>query len=493
MRSVFEIVISFFRGALTMKEYIYQKLATELKEKIISNVWRENERLPSIRALSEQYAISKVSVQTALHKLEAIGLIIAKPKSGYYVLPRLSKEPIAVKGTQIKQPSLIKVPNIFHDIMENGAAFDIYPSAKVKQNTPHIELLNRHINRAMRQHPITNSLYYDKPEGVKELQIQISEHYRSRNLFISPDEICITSGCQNSLFLALSSCCENGDTVVIESPAFYGCLQLLELLKLKVIEIPSSPSSGIKSSDLQGVLSKWEVKALIVTPNFSTPTGTCISLEEKKSLMNLSELHGFTIIEDDIYGDLGFHFTPQPIKSFDSLGNVILCSSVSKSLSRDLRIGWVVGGKYHNRIIHQKLVNALATNKTIQQGLASFMAEGFYRRHLIQYRQTLLTQRDLLIDCINEHWQFPFYFTIPDGGLSLWIELESQIDTTIIYKKALKSNIIMTPGMLFSSNKTFLNCFRLSFVHNITDQRLDALKNIGEIIKTIIVRNDKLL
>jgi len=466
-----------------MKEFVYQKLATTLKEKIMSNVWRENERLPSIRKLSEQYAISKISVQTALHKLEASGLIKAKPKSGYYVLSRQNNSPILDKEAEIKSPCLVKVPNVFHEIMENGAAFDIYPSAKVQQNSNHIELLNRHINRAMRKQPITNSLYYDNPEGVKELQIQISEHYRSRGLFISPDEICITSGCQNSLFLALSTCCEPGDIVVIESPAFYGCLQLLQLLKLKVIELPSSSGKGIKSSDLQNILDKWKVKACIVTPNFSTPTGVCISLEEKKSFVRLANRHDFTIIEDDIYGDLGFHFTPEPLKSFDTSGKVILCSSISKSLSRDLRIGWIVGGEKHSQIIHQKLVNSLATNKTIQQGLASFMAEGFYRRHLIQYRQTLLEQRDLLINSINEYWHFPFYFTIPDGGLSIWIELEPHIDTTAIYKKALKLGIIMTPGMLFSSNKTFLNCLRLSFVHKVSGQRLEALKKIGNIIE----------
>jgi DNA-binding transcriptional MocR family regulator len=466
-----------------MKEFIYQKLATTLKEKIMSNVWRENERLPSIRKLSEQYAISKISVQTALHKLEASGLIKSKPKSGYYVLSRQNKSPTLDKEAEIKSPCFVKVPNVFHEIMENGAAFDIYPSAKVQQNTSHIELLNRHINRAMRQHPITNSLYYDNPEGVKELQIQISEHYRSRGLFISPDEICITSGCQNSLFLALSTCCEPGDIVVIESPAFYGCLQLLQLLKLKVIELPSSSDNGIKSSDLQNILDKWKVKACVFTPNFSTPTGVCISLEEKKSLITLANIHNFTIIEDDIYGDLGFHFTPEPLKCFDTSGKVILCSSISKSLSRDLRIGWIVGGEKHSQIIHQKLVNSLATNKTIQQGLASFMAEGFYRRHLIQYRQTLVEQRNLLINGINEHWHFPFYFTIPDGGLSIWIELEPHIDTTAIYKKALKLDIIMTPGMLFSSNKTFLNCLRLSFVHKVSGQRLEALKKIGNIIE----------
>ena len=129
------------------------------------------------------------------------------------------------------------------------------------------------------------------------------------------------------------------------------------------------------------------------------------------------------------------------------------------------------------------MVNYLATNKAIQQGLASFMAEGSYRRHLVQYRQTLQEQRDVLIDCMNQYWHFPFHFTTPDGGLSLWIELESHIDTTVIYKEALTFNVIMTPGILFSSNKTFLHCFRLSFIHQISGERLMALKTIGKIIE----------
>ena len=112
------------------------------------------------------------------------------------------------------------------------------------------------------------------------------------------------------------------------------------------------------------------------------------------------------------------------------------------------------------------------------------MAEGFYRRHLIQYRELLQQQRDILIRCIKENWQFPYTFSLPNGGLSIWIELEKTIDTTEIYKRAIKEGIIITPGMLFSSNKKFPHCMRLSFVHEITGKRLIALKKIGNLIKS---------
>jgi len=334
----------------------------------------------------------------------------------------------------------------------------------------------------MRKNPIQNSLYYDNPKGSTDLQNQISEHYRTRNLYVNKHDICITSGCQNSLFLALSVCCNAGDTVVIESPAFYGCLQLLQHLKLRVIEIPASSQTGIKSAELTNILQKWKIKACIVTPNFSTPTGGSLPTEEKKQLVKLAHEYNFTLIEDDIYGDLGFHLTSEPLKSFDEHGRVILCSSFSKALSRDLRIGWIMGGEKHDEIVQLKLVNYLATNQAIQQGLASFMAEGFYRRHLTQYRELLQKQRDILITCIKEYWQFPYTFSLPNGGLSIWLELEKNIDTTEIYKQAIKEEIIITPGMLFSSNKQFTHCMRLSFVHEITPKRLLALKKIGALI-----------
>ena len=292
-----------------MKQFIYEKLATELKDKIALKIWRSNEKLPSIRQLSSEYKVSKISVQTALHKLEASGLIKAKPKSGYYVVPEIKNKNNLPSTSIVNKPSLIKVPNIFHEIMEHGAAFDIYPAEKIKKTTNQLDLLNRHINRAMRKNPIQNSLYYDNPEGAIALQNQISEHYRTRNLYVNKNDICITSGCQNSLFLALTVCCNAGDTVVIESPAFYGCLQLLQHLKLKVIEIPASTNLGIKSEELKNILKKWKIKACIVTPNFSTPTGSSLSAEEKKQLVALAEEYNFTLIEDDIYGDLGFHLT----------------------------------------------------------------------------------------------------------------------------------------------------------------------------------------
>jgi len=330
-----------------MRQFKYEQLANILKSQIDDKKWRANEKLPSIRDLASSYSVSKISVQKALHTLEARGLVYVKPKSGYYVSPSKSIKLASQGIKRIGKPKLVDVPEIFYEIMERGAAFDIAPRYLDNAQAPnHLLLLNRHISRALRQKPQNNALYYSEPPGDISLRYQISEHYRKRNLNISEQEICITSGCQNSLFLALMATCQPGDIVAIESPAFYGVLQLLQQLKLKVVELPSSYTSGLTAEALREATTKWNIKACVLTANFATPTGALIPTEEKRNIVALAAEKNLVLIEDDIYGDLGFHSNVEPLKSYDTQGNVILCSSFSKSLSRDLRIGWIVANKH---------------------------------------------------------------------------------------------------------------------------------------------------
>jgi DNA-binding transcriptional MocR family regulator len=98
----------------------------------------------------------------------------------------------------------------------------------------------------------------------------------------------------------------------------------------------------------------------------------------------LANQYDIAIIEDDMYGDLGFIERPVALKVFDIQQRVILCSSFSKSLSRDFRVGWVAGGRWQNQIVKLKLVTSLANNQAIQIGLANFILKGELTHHLYQ-------------------------------------------------------------------------------------------------------------
>lgn len=465
-----------------MKRYHYQQLARKLLEQIDQQRWLPGEKLPSIRQLAELNQLSKNTVILALQTLEADGVVEARPKTGYFVSARLEQAPPRnPKDTQIK-PSVVDVPDLFQDIMMRSAAFDVLPNGPRIQPSSHLVKLNRHLGRALRSHSQSRAMYYDAPMGSEDLRFQIKEHYRNIGLNLATSEYCITSGCQHALFLALMVSCQPGDTVAVESPAFYGVLQLLQRLKLNVIEIPSLSSTGIDIEALSEALQQWQIKACVVTPAFATPTGACIPQENKQRLVSLANQYGMAIIEDDIYGDLCFGERPLPLKAFDSEERVILCSSLSKSLSRDLRVGWIAGGRWHKEITRLKLVNQLASNQATQQGLASFIAEGSYRRHLYQYRQVLKHQRDQLVQGLKGYWLDSIRFSIPEGGLSLWVELDEQVNTTEAYQKALQRKIVLTPGALFSADDRFKNYLRLSFCHPCVGERLEAVKVLGDVL-----------
>ncbi|WP_240919892.1 PLP-dependent aminotransferase family protein [Paraglaciecola sp. 20A4] len=467
-----------------MKKYQYEIIAQNLESKIIDKMWIGGEKLPSIQKLTEQYKVSKNTVIHALRELEASRLIEARPKTGYFVTNLFEQKNPISPNSETLAPMAVNLSELFNDIMQRGAAFDILPHGSNTSPSNHINILNRYLNKAQRSHTQQKAMHYDSPLGSVDLRFQIKEHYRSVGLNITASDYCITAGCQNSLFLALMATCQPGDNVAIESPAFYGVLQLLEKLQLNVIEIASSTIDGFNPTELEKALQKWKIRACVVTPSFATPSGASMPAGHKKQLVEIANRFDMVLIEDDIYGDLHFTERAPPLKAFDSQDRVILCSSFSKSLSRDIRLGWIAGGRWHKKICDLKLVTQLAGNQSIQQGMHAFMAEGYYRRHLHFYRQVLKRQRDQLIVCLQTHWPDSIRFSIPAGGLAIWVQVDPHIDTAQLYQLALGLGIVLTPGALFSVSGYYKNFLRISFAHPTVGERERAIRKLPSLLWT---------
>lgn len=461
----------------------YQDLAEQLIKKIDEKYWISGEKLPSIRQLSVNYKVSKNTVIQALHLLEAKGRTYAIVKVGHFVSQSQKIANTPRKLSTYIEPVKVEIPSLFSDIMAKSAAFDIVPGAQPINTSSHIVKLNRCLGRALRNKAQQRAMYYDAPLGDENLRFQLTERYRHRGLSLESNDFCITSGCQHSLFLALLSSTKPGDNVAVESPTFYGVVQLLEQLKLNIIEIPSSPVTGIDITELSNALEHWNISACIVTPSFATPSGASMTDENKSLLITLANNFDFTVIEDDIYGELAFEQIVSPLKAQDIENRVILCGSFSKSLSRDLRLGWIVGGTHHEDIIRLKLISQLASPKAPQQAMSDFLADGSYRRHLDYFIQRLKHQKAQLIEAINAYWPKNICYSEPKGGIAIWVEFDKNIDTTQLYLQAQKKSIIITPGELFSCTKFYKNFVRLSYNHPTVGARLEAIKTIGNLLK----------
>lgn len=445
--------------------FLYESVADQLQQAIEQGLYRPGERLPGIRKLSAQRRVSAATVIAALHRLEDRGYLEARHRSGYYVRirPRQQFEEPATsapsgKPSPVSGQSLVlrlsKATNTA-GIVQLGAAV---PAASFLP-TP---LLERALVQAVRRHR-SRGASYEFPPGCPELRRQIARRMTEHGCRIGPEQIVITNGCQEAITFALRAVTRPGDIVAIESPTFYGLLQVIESLALKAIEIPTHPQTGISLEALQLACEQWPVKACIVVPNFSNPLGYCMRDADKRDLVLLAARYDIAIIEDDVYGDLGFAMhRPSVLKSWDEDGRILHCASFSKSLSPGLRIGWIVPGRYREQIEYLKFVTNLAASGFAQLAVAELLQGGAYQRYLRQVCDRYAQAIERMTEAIQLHFPAQTRITRPAGGFVLWVELPPAVDAVKLTQQALAQGISIAPGPVFSATGKYRNYIRLN-------------------------------
>jgi DNA-binding transcriptional MocR family regulator len=186
--------------------------------------------------------------------------------------------------------------------------------------------------------------------------------------------------------------------------------------------------------------------------------------DRKEHLVRMLAQLEIPLIEDDIYGELYFGKTrPKTCKTFDRKGLVLHCASFSKSLAPGYRVGWTIPGRYKNEVLSLKRMHTVSTNTLAQAAIANFLANGRYELHLRHLRKALHTQSLRYFQAVCAHFPEDTLITRPQGGFTLWIELNRKINAFRLHKRALKHNIGIAPGQIFSSQGSYENCFRLSY------------------------------
>ncbi|MEJ2618853.1 MAG: PLP-dependent aminotransferase family protein [Candidatus Thiodiazotropha sp.] len=342
--------------------------------------------------------------------------------------------------------------------------------------TRQVEKAMANANRMQRQ----RSAGYEFPPGVAALRRQIARRLGEIGCNVRTDEIVITNGCQEALTLALRATTTPGDVVAIESPTFYGLLQVVESLGLEALEIPTHPRDGISIQALQMAIDQWPVKACILVPNFSNPLGYCMSETSKQELVELLGSHQIPLIEDDVYGDLGFsQRRPGVCKRYDQQGMVLHCSSISKTLSPGLRVGWIVPGRYQQAVEYLKFVTSLAAPTLPQLAVAELLENGQYERHLRKTRNEYARAVERMTIAVERVFPEETRITRPQGGFVIWVELPDNRDSFSMARQLLSEGITIAPGPIFSATAKYQNFMRLSCACDWDDRIERALARIA--------------
>jgi len=286
--------------------------------------------------------------------------------------------------------------------------------------------------------------------------------------------------------LALRAVSERGDIVLVESPCFFGTLEIVESLGLRVVELATDPQEGIDLIELESALKRFDrVAACLLVTNCSNPLGYILSSKTKQNLVQLLLRYEVPLIEDDIFGDLHRPESERPrvAKSFDQDEGVILVGSFSKTLAPGLRVGWIVPGKFRDRVLQLKSAISLATPSLPQLAVTEFLKFGSFDAHLRRLRGFLAEQVYRFSSAIAENFPPLTRISRPGGGFVLWIELESDFDALDLAATALNQyQIAIVPGNLFSAGgERYRNCFRVSCGHAFSPRFANAIELLGKL------------
>ncbi|MEW6487463.1 MAG: PLP-dependent aminotransferase family protein [Thermodesulfobacteriota bacterium] len=445
--------------------FLYEAVAEKVSRLVEAGTFRPGQRIPSVRGLGRQLGVSLSTVLEAYALLEDRGIVEARPQSGYYVRGRpLRRPPEPEISAPAMRPTGVSVAELVMMVLRDAGNPDLLQlgAAIPSPDLLPIDKLNRALGAAARRHRIA-SVSYEMPPGSRALRVQVARRALEAGCAVSPEEVVITSGCQEAITLALRALCEPGDTVAVESPTYYNFLQAAEVLGLKVLEIPTHPRDGLSIEALSFALDHSPVRACVAMPNFNNPLGALMPDERKCELVALLARRGIPLIEDDIHGELSHSGErPRAAKAFDREGLVVLCSSVSKTLAPGYRVGWTLAGRFQKRIEHLKAVSNLATPTLPQLAVAEFLANGGYDRHLRRVRRVYARRMASMADAVARHFPPGTRLTRPAGAFALWVELPPGTDALVLYEKALAAGITVAPGPIFSPTQRYRNFLRLN-------------------------------
>lgn len=462
-------------------DFLYQQVINIIREMQVSNILRPGDRLPSLRGLSEKLSVSIATVKQAYAELERQGLIEARPKSGYFLKPAAhqldhpKRGQLATKPTVVRCQSLIEqVTKAIHQpgVVPFGVA---NPTAAQSSDKALARIMRQVISRAG-----AKAVAYAPMDGYGPLKRQLALRYLDFGLQVSPDEILITNGAQEALSIALQCVAQAGDIIAVESPAYFGVLELIENLGMMALEIPLCPDQGIWLADLEKGINDHAIKACVFSSSISNPMGSFMSDGSRRKIVSLLESHNIPLIEDDVYGDL--HFTEKrgtPAQCYSQKGLVLTCSSFSKTVAPGYRVGWLVSDRFGEKALQLKRAFSCSSSLLGQWTLSEFIASGEYDRSIRNLKQVLRSNKDRMIALARSAFPIGTRISNPKGASVLWLELPSGNDSEQLFHQALQHNISIMPGVLFSASNKFKRCIRISYGVPWSDDVEQAVLKLG--------------
>ena len=416
---------------------LYKRLAAHYRDAIRAGALAPGERMPSLRSLMRLHPISLSTALQLCRELEDDGWLEARDRSGYFV-----RAPRAPRIAPVNEPRPGRAPDPaqYVGIHARVSAFVAQRrAARRSRSTSRSPARRRSSTRPRRcAPPWPRAAPAPRPAGGAPPQQRGDAGFRAvlarralaAGMTLAPDDILVTNGCIEALNLALRAVAQPGDTIAVESPTFYGLLQVLESLGLRALEIPTSPQTGLSLEALELALHTYgDIKAVVVVPHLQNPLGSVMPDAHKQAAGALCEQRGIALIEDDTYSELldSADARCAPSSPGTSAGSVIHCASLHKILAPGMRLGWIAAGAGRRASRCSSTRRRATTRACRRSAPASSWPPAPTTGTCAACAPRCGTQREQTAEAIARYFPPGTRMNVPPGGLQLWVELPDKL------------------------------------------------------------------
>ncbi|MFE4108218.1 aminotransferase-like domain-containing protein [Almyronema epifaneia] len=452
---------------------VYLQIRDRLRQLIHAGSLKPGDRLPSIRQMARTAQVNKLTVIEAYGVLEADGLVQARQGAGYFVNP----SPVSTSFESTFAPAqtvIIPADGVqsFLDVSNAMLRAQVRPDViNFSSGFPppcDIPDLQRIARRAVKN-TAERLFEHNYPQGDPLLREQITQLLVHQGLAISADNLIITNGSMQALSLLVQQFIQPGDWVVVEAPTFHGFLSVLKQAQAQVIGIPMT-ATGMNLDLLEQYLQSHRPKLIYTISTLHNPTGITTDLGHRQQLLALAEAYDCRIIEDNAYERLSFGATPPPIKALDTGDRVIYLNTFSKTLMPALRVGYaVITGADYGPLLERKLLHDFHVSLVSQAIVSEYLASGHYRRRLHHLQAQNQQNQAVMLQALAKHFPPEASWTVPQGGVFLWVQLSARRSLQRFCQAALQANVLVGPGSIFFPDQQGYPGLRLSFAQTVAD------------------------
>jgi GntR family transcriptional regulator/MocR family aminotransferase len=454
---------------------LYHQIRDGLRAEIESGRLSPGHRLPSSRGLAADLGVSRITVASAYLELEAEGLIESRLGSGTYVAPpwsstgpkpsRRSAERLPSWQLGLDAPVSAERARMLREATRTQREDGAIPFAWARGDVtlfPAVEL-RRAIADAI-DHDGAASLQYEVVEGHPALRSWIAENLRGTGMTVDLDDVVITAGAQQAIDLVTRALLRPRDRVVVEGPTFPGALEAFEAAQASLVEVPLD-GEGLRADLLAQAVERERPRLIYTIPTFHNPTGTVMSAQRRREVLQIAERAGVPILEDDYVREVRFGSPiPPPLAALDSVGNVIHIGSFSKSLLPALRLGYAVArGPLRDRLVHLKRVADTGSTALLQRALARCLHSGamhiYWKRSSRIYRRRQAT----MVQALRRQFLVGSRWTAAQGGVVMWVGLPGGISVAELFERALAGGVSFAAGEAFFTRPADQPFMRLNF------------------------------